>query len=156
MSVVTPAEWEYQVPTRRVPLGGFPPSLHSCLGHKAGLKFNTIKPGRAFGEQRHITNMRYYFCSRVNQAFQESLASYVRRQRDVMGRACGCPGGVFPGEGPRPSARPCQALQPLRSSLGTLSAACWRAQASASYVSTWALAQRLVATSHGRIQVSLS
>lgn len=52
--------------------------------------------------KKHIINARYYFCSSVNQAFQESLASDVRRQRDVMGRARGCPGGEFPAEGPRP------------------------------------------------------
>lgn len=46
-----------------------------------------------------------------------------------MGRARGCPGGVFPGEGPRPSTWPSQALQSLRSRLWTLSAACWRVQA---------------------------
>lgn len=67
----------------------------------------------------------------MNQAFQESLASYVRRQRDVMGRARGCPRGLFPGEGPRPSTWPSQVLQSPRSGLWTLSAACWRAQAAA-------------------------
>lgn len=35
VSAFLPAEWEHQILTQGISLGGFPPSLHSCQDHKA-------------------------------------------------------------------------------------------------------------------------
>lgn len=112
VSVFLPAGWEYLAPTQGVPSAGRVPHSPHPAWPQGRSGYHTTKPWRASGGQRHLHGEALFLLQ--GEPGIPRIPGLLCWEAAVMsmGRARGCPGGVFPGEGPRPSTWPGQACRP--------------------------------------------